>query len=121
MPSTPYQVHEDTLSNYLGWLTLFSSGNEAENLLPGKFTWPIPSGGAEYSCNYSLVQQRDLQPGGYTPMDDLVLEVLQPMPEPGPQSEQLVTFKAKNYRIRTVKKAAGKHPQLICYDPARGM
>ncbi len=27
---------------------------------------------------------------------------------------------AKTFRVRTLKRAAGKPPQLICYDPNRG-
>jgi len=114
---TPFDAHADTLADYLGWLTFgISATDDLSSIVAPVFTWQSN----EYTCNFSLLQQRDLREGGYTPVDDLVIEVLQPMPEPGPMSEQLITFKGKDYRIRTVKTAAGKYPQLVCYDPARG-
>lgn len=113
MGDTPYDTHQNTLADYLAWLTQHqSSGSTAVPV----FTWQ----GSEYACNYSRLQQRDLGAGGYVPMEDLTLEVLTPMPSPGPQSEQMITFEAKEYRIRTVQTAAGKNPKLVCYDPARG-
>ena len=113
-----FTVHADTLANYLDWLNATSTPAEAELEISkvGSFTWQ----NSDYACNFRLSQKRDLQAGGFIPMDDLVIEVLQEMTEPGPQSEQKVIFKGKSYLIREVRTAAGKYPQLICYDPARG-
>ncbi len=88
------------------------------------FTWA----GADYRCIFSRHDQHYLNAGGFTPMDDLTLEPLDPLPDPGPQIEDTILLQnfdgqagsAKTFRVRTLKRAAGKPPQLICYDPNRG-
>lgn len=111
--ASPLQVHYDTLSDYLQWM-LENQSDEDEFEVP-VFTWQ----NTEYSCNYSWTQQRDLGAGGFIPTDGLVIEPLEPL-DGTPESEQKITFLNREFRIRTVKMAAGKNPTLTCYDPAKG-
>jgi hypothetical protein len=111
-----FDVHQDSMARYLVWLS--SAGGESDEdsqaLVP-TFTWK----NQDYACNYSLVKQHDLGPGGSIPMDDLILEVLEPMEET-PEPEQMLTLNDSEFRIRSVHLAPGKNPRLVCYDPARG-
>lgn len=109
-----FDIHQRTLTDYLSWLTTYSN-EEYDTVDVPKFTWK----GSEYSCNAKWIKQRDLTAGGFLPMDDLVLEVLQSMATI-PETEDLVTYNDHQFRIRIVEVATGKNPKLVCYDPARG-
>jgi hypothetical protein len=54
-------------------------------------------------------------------MDVLILQVLEPLPMPAPQVNEMVTFHDREYRIGIVKDAGlVGFFQLTCYDPAKG-
>lgn len=128
MATNPLDVHTQTLAQYLAWLqatpgsstgatnggNASSSGNSL-NPVP-VFTWQ----NVDYSCNYSWHKGSYLDEGGFVVGDQLIIEVLEPMADPGPQKKQLITFQGQSMRIQFIDLAAGKYPKLTCWDPSRG-
>lgn len=118
-------IHKQTLSQYLAWLQAGSTPSNADatatspnnslNPVP-VFTWKD----LDYSCNYSWHKGKYLDQGGLVNQDSLVIEVLEPMADPGPQELEMITFQGKLMRIQFIDLAAGKYPKLTCWDPSRG-
>ena len=118
---SPLAVHAATRADYLAWLN--NPQPAGETFMPAPvFTWR----GADYFCNYSWVESKFLNEGGYVPEQALVLEVLSPMPvvrsdgQAGPALKDAILFMGKSYRVEIAKQAAGKVAQLTCFDASRG-
>lgn len=125
MSTTPFQVHAQTLADYLAWLNAQAGGGSDPsdpNATVPVFTWR----NANYACNFSWTEQKYLDQGGYVQTQMLVLEVLEPMPViradqiPGPAVKDVIQFLNKDFRVEIVKHANGKNPQLTCWDLSRG-
>lgn len=109
------------MASYLAWLN--RPQPDGATFMPAPvFTWR----GADYSCNYSWSESKFLNEGGYVPEQALILEVLEPMPvvradgQAGPALKDIITFLGKQFRVEIAKQAAGKLPQLTCWDVSRG-
>lgn len=125
MPTNPLVVHQQTLAQYLEWMQSGTGvlqptigGPESSNSLN-----PVPTfnwQGTDYACNYTWHRGFFYEAGGRRPIHQLIIEVLEPMADPGPAEDQLITFQGNPYRIQFIDLAAGKYPKLTCWDPNRG-
>ncbi len=128
MGFTPFQIHQQTISQYLDWLNANAvpAGSQSTIDDPAAqssfFTWR----GTNYACNFTWTEQKYLDEGGYQPTHILVLEVLESMlvfredGVPGPAVKEQITFQGKQFRVQVNKHSPGKYPQLTCWDLARG-
>lgn len=118
MSSSPFDIHAQSLTDYLNWLNSGATVSGSLSIAGPVpfFTWK----GTTYSCNAKLHKQKFLDQGGAVIQDVLTLTLLEDMGTPGPQVFDMVNYFDLNMRIQIVEIASGKYPTLICWNPARG-
>lgn len=118
--ANPLDIHAQVMSEYLNWLLSFNptTGDftQTASATVPTFTWKDLT----YKCNYSWKKGRYMNQGGLVITDELVLTLLESIPDPGPQPLDVIQFKGQPMRVQFVDLAAGKFPTLTCWSTARG-